>query len=156
MRRFRPSAGAAGVGRESPGALGSRIRASQMDDATEANIALAEELWQAGRKDCKQVLNQAEEPLRWYWRKSASRRALQTLRSGADGILRHNEDRAKDHRPGSRRASREGAEASGTGITQTVRAGLGLLAASQAYARLRQFQGKVRFTHTLAELKADR
>jgi tetratricopeptide (TPR) repeat protein len=44
-------------------ALGSRIRASQMDDATEANIALAEELWQAGRKDCKQVLNQAEEPL---------------------------------------------------------------------------------------------
>jgi hypothetical protein len=46
--------------------------------------------------------------------------------------------------------------ASGTGITQTVRAGLGLLAASQAYARLRQFQGKVRFTHTLAELKADR
>jgi len=34
-----------------------------MDDATEANIALAEELWQAGRKDCKQVLNQAEEPL---------------------------------------------------------------------------------------------
>jgi hypothetical protein len=46
--------------------------------------------------------------------------------------------------------------ASGTGITQTVRAGLQLLAASEAYARLRQFRGKVRFGRTLAELKADR
>jgi hypothetical protein len=46
--------------------------------------------------------------------------------------------------------------ASGTGITQTVRTGLQLVAASQAYARLRQFRGKVRFTRTLAELKADR
>ena len=46
--------------------------------------------------------------------------------------------------------------ASGSGITQTVRAGLRLLAASQAYARLRQLRGKVRFTRTLAELKADR
>ena len=46
--------------------------------------------------------------------------------------------------------------ASGTGITQTVRAGLQLLAASQAYARLRQMRGKVRFSRTLAELKADR
>jgi len=44
-------------------ALGSRIRASQMDDATEANITLAEEIWQAGRKDCKQATTQAEEPL---------------------------------------------------------------------------------------------
>ncbi len=44
-------------------ALGSRIRASQMDDATEANIALAEEIWQAGRKDCKAAPTQAEEPL---------------------------------------------------------------------------------------------
>ena len=47
-------------------------------------------------------------------------------------------------------------EASGTGITQTVRAGLQLVAASQAYARLRQMRGKVRFSRTLAELKADR
>jgi hypothetical protein len=47
-------------------------------------------------------------------------------------------------------------EASGTGITQTVRAGLQLVAASQAYARLRQLRGKVRFSRTLAQLKADR
>ena len=46
--------------------------------------------------------------------------------------------------------------ASGTGITQTVRAGLQLIAASQAYARLRQLRGKVRFARTVAELKADR
>jgi hypothetical protein len=46
--------------------------------------------------------------------------------------------------------------ASGTGITQTVRVGLELVAASQTYARLRQLRGKVRFTRTLAELKADR
>jgi hypothetical protein len=46
--------------------------------------------------------------------------------------------------------------ASGTGITQTVRTGLQLLAASQAYAGLRQMRGKVRFSRTLAELKADR
>ena len=46
--------------------------------------------------------------------------------------------------------------ASGTGITQTVRNGLQLVAASRTYARLRQLRGKVRFTHTLKELKADR
>jgi len=46
--------------------------------------------------------------------------------------------------------------ASGAGITQTVRTGLELLAASQAYARLRQLRGKVRFQRTWAELKADR
>jgi hypothetical protein len=46
--------------------------------------------------------------------------------------------------------------ASGSGITQTVRTGLQLLAASHAYARLRQFRGKVRLTRTLANLKADR
>jgi hypothetical protein len=46
--------------------------------------------------------------------------------------------------------------ASGTGITQTVRLGLQLVAASHAYARLRQLRGKVLFTRTLAELKADR
>ena len=46
--------------------------------------------------------------------------------------------------------------ASGAGITQTVRTGLQLVAASGAYARLRQFRGKVRFTRTLAQLKADR
>lgn len=47
-------------------------------------------------------------------------------------------------------------QASGTGITQTVRTGLQLVAASRAYARLRQLRGKVRFTRALAELKADR
>ena len=35
--------------------------------------------------------------------------------------------------------------ASGSGITQTVRAGLELLAASQAYSRLRELRGKVQF-----------
>ena len=47
-------------------------------------------------------------------------------------------------------------QASGTGITQTVRSGLQLLAASQAYARLRQLRGKVRFSRTASELKTDR
>jgi len=46
--------------------------------------------------------------------------------------------------------------AGGTGITQTVRTGLQLVAASHAYARLRQLRGRVRFSRTLAELKADR
>jgi len=46
--------------------------------------------------------------------------------------------------------------ASGSGITQTVRTGLELVAASQAYARLRQLRGKVHFTRTLAALKDDR
>jgi hypothetical protein len=46
--------------------------------------------------------------------------------------------------------------ASGAGITQTVRAGLQLLAASHAYSRLRQSRGKVKFSRTLAEIKADR
>jgi len=47
-------------------------------------------------------------------------------------------------------------QASGTGITQTIRTGLQLVAASYTYARLRQLRGKVRFSRTLAELKADR
>ena len=47
-------------------------------------------------------------------------------------------------------------QATGSGITQTVRTGLQLVAASQAYAQLRQFRGKVRFSLTLAELKDDR
>jgi hypothetical protein len=33
---------------------------------------------------------------------------------------------------------------------------LQLVAASQAYARLRQLRGKVRYTRTFADLKADR
>jgi len=47
-------------------------------------------------------------------------------------------------------------KASGDGITQTIRAGLELIAAARAYDRLLQLQGKVRFSQTLAELKADR
>lgn len=46
--------------------------------------------------------------------------------------------------------------ASRTGITQTVRTGLELLAASDTYARLRRFRGKVRFSRRLAQLKDDR
>jgi len=46
--------------------------------------------------------------------------------------------------------------ASGAGITQTVRTGLQLVAASQTYARLRQLRGKVCFSRTLADLKSDR
>ena len=46
--------------------------------------------------------------------------------------------------------------ASGAGITETIRSGLQLVAESLAYARLRQLRGKVHFSHTAAELKADR
>lgn len=46
--------------------------------------------------------------------------------------------------------------ASGKGITQTVRTGLQLLAASQAYDRLLRSQGKVRFSRSWQELKDDR
>jgi hypothetical protein len=47
-------------------------------------------------------------------------------------------------------------QGSGTGITQTVRAGLQLVAASRTYTRVLRLRGNVRFTRTLAELKADR
>jgi hypothetical protein len=47
-------------------------------------------------------------------------------------------------------------QASGTGVTQTVRAGLQLVAASRTYARILRLRGKVRFSRTLAELRADR
>ena len=46
--------------------------------------------------------------------------------------------------------------ATGTGITQTARTGLEVVAASHAYTKLRQLRGKVRFTLTSGELKADR
>ena len=46
--------------------------------------------------------------------------------------------------------------ASGRGITQTVRAGLQLMAASEAYAQLLQFRGKVRFSRSVEELTDDR
>ena len=47
-------------------------------------------------------------------------------------------------------------QATGSGITQTVRTGLQLVAASQTYDRLRELRGKVRFSRTSAELKDDR
>ena len=45
---------------------------------------------------------------------------------------------------------------SGLGVTQTVRTGLSLVAASQAYARLRQWRGRVKFSRSVERLKADR
>ena len=50
----------------------------------------------------------------------------------------------------------EAQKASGEGITQTVRTGLQLVAASRTYARLRQLRGKVRFARSWTELKDDR
>ncbi|HTW59485.1 MAG TPA: hypothetical protein VMD99_15250 [Terriglobales bacterium] len=47
-------------------------------------------------------------------------------------------------------------QAIGAGITETVRTGLTLVAASRTYARLRRLRGKVRFSRTPAELKTDR
>jgi len=47
-------------------------------------------------------------------------------------------------------------EASGEGITQTVRTGLRLVAASGTYARLRELRGKVKFSRTASDLKDDR
>jgi hypothetical protein len=47
-------------------------------------------------------------------------------------------------------------EASGTGITQTVRTGLQLVAASNAYAKVRELRGKVKFSLSWEHLKDDR
>jgi hypothetical protein len=47
-------------------------------------------------------------------------------------------------------------KSSGAGITQTIRTGLELVAAGKAYERLLRLKGKVRFSRTLEELKADR
>jgi hypothetical protein len=47
-------------------------------------------------------------------------------------------------------------KATGTGVTQTVRSGLQIVAASRAYTQLRQARGKYRFTLTPGEMKDDR
>ncbi len=47
-------------------------------------------------------------------------------------------------------------EATGTGITPTIRRGLELVAAGQAYEKLRRMRGKATFTMDLAELREDR
>jgi hypothetical protein len=44
----------------------------------------------------------------------------------------------------------------GASVTETVRAGLKLVAAAKTSARLRELRGKVRFSRTLSQLKADR
>jgi hypothetical protein len=46
--------------------------------------------------------------------------------------------------------------ASRAGAAETVRMGLQLVAASEAYARLRELRGKVRFSRRMSMLKADR
>ena len=47
-------------------------------------------------------------------------------------------------------------EATGKGVTETVRRGLTLVAAGSAYDELRQLRGKVRFGIDLAALREDR
>jgi len=47
-------------------------------------------------------------------------------------------------------------EASGAGITQTVRTGLQLVAATRTYERLLQLRGRVKFSRSAADLKDDR
>jgi hypothetical protein len=51
---------------------------------------------------------------------------------------------------------RKAQRASGVGITQTVRQGLQILAASDAYDRARKLRGTYRFSLSLDELKDDR
>jgi hypothetical protein len=46
--------------------------------------------------------------------------------------------------------------ATGAGITQTVRKGLQIVAASDAYARALKLRGKYRFSITLDQMKDDR
>lgn len=45
--------------------------------------------------------------------------------------------------------------ATGQGITPTIRRGLELIAASEAYARLRRLKGKVKFSINLSKLRTD-
>jgi len=47
------------------------------------------------------------------------------------------------------------ASGAGAGVTQTVRLGLQLVAVSRTYSRLRSLRGKVRFSRTWEQLKAD-
>ena len=47
-------------------------------------------------------------------------------------------------------------KAAGGGISETVRKGLELLAASEAYDRLLRMRGKVKFSINLNELREDR
>ena len=46
-------------------------------------------------------------------------------------------------------------ESTGQGITQTVKQGLKLIAASNAYEKLRSLRGKVKFSIKLKDLRKD-
>lgn len=47
-------------------------------------------------------------------------------------------------------------EATGQGVTATIRRGLELVAAARAYEQVRRLRGKVRFSVDLATLREDR
>ncbi len=47
-------------------------------------------------------------------------------------------------------------KSSGTGITQTIRQGLQLVAAGDAYRKLATLRGKVKFSRSWLDLKDDR
>lgn len=47
-------------------------------------------------------------------------------------------------------------KATGTGITQTIRRGLQIVAASESYAQARKLKGKYRFSITVEQMKDDR
>ena len=51
---------------------------------------------------------------------------------------------------------RKAQRSTGAGITATVRQGLELVAASEAYAKLRKLRGKVQVSISLEELRKDR
>jgi hypothetical protein len=52
-------------------ALKRRVRAYEQDDAAETNVDLAEQLWQARTKFCKQVITAPEQPLALVLAKAA-------------------------------------------------------------------------------------
>lgn len=54
------------------------------------------------------------------------------------------------------RLLRRAQDASRQGVTGTIRRGLELVAAGQAYERLRKLRGKVRFSIDVRELRKDR
>jgi hypothetical protein len=47
-------------------------------------------------------------------------------------------------------------QSTGQGITETIRQGLQLVAASESYERLRSLRGKVKFSVNLKRLREDR
>lgn len=51
---------------------------------------------------------------------------------------------------------REAQEATGLGITPTIRQGLQLVAAGKTYEKLRRLRGKVKFSRDLKALREDR